>query len=275
MKQFIFFLLHLCFMFAFSENCDKYGIRLYEDMACTPENNGGPCPTSFNCKLTSAANECMVRGKVYNSGEAIPKDKSGHTCEFGCSCNRPEIGCPQWGCGDWADVPPVPTDCYREYELDECCSTGIRCPPFNDTTTCVIDGTEYKAGQKFFPKDSCYACLCQKGFNGKFEAPFCKRRGCDAQVKHQEQIQKSCAGVYLKTHNEGEARCCPSQWTCHDGTEIIKSDGNKSNSATCKYGDKILQIGDRFEKEVKVTLVTKTKVKCECKIPPLVMCLEA
>lgn len=84
----------------------------------------------------------------------------------------------------------------------------------NDTTTCLIDRITYKAGERLYPKKSCYACICQKGFNGKFEEPYCKRSGCDSQLKFQSEIQNFCAPLYLK--RDGEKKCCPTTWTCRN-----------------------------------------------------------
>ncbi|XP_068914613.1 uncharacterized protein [Tenebrio molitor] len=266
-------LVFLFFVFTKGENCDNLGINIYEDLACKPVNKGGECPASYDCTLQApSSDQCVVRGHLYNVGDSIPRTTSRFNCEFGCRCNRPDVSCPQWGCGDWAGVPPLAEGCYRKYDLEACCSTGIVCPPFNDTTTCVVDGVEYKAGERFFPKDSCYACLCQKGFNGKFEAPYCKRSGCDAQVKHQSATQKSCAPLYIKRTGDGDKKCCPREWTCPDGSEVIKSSGKKSDS-TCKFGEKIFQIGDSFEKEIQY-LFRPLKIKCECKVPPLLICQE-
>lgn len=86
--------------------------------------------------------------------------------------------------------------------------------PFNDTTTCIVDGTTFKAGQRFSPKDSCYTCICAKGFDGKYEEPYCKRSGCDVQLRNQLDVKKFCAPVYIKDRLIGDKICCPTTWTC-------------------------------------------------------------
>lgn len=77
---------------------------------------------------------------------------------------------------------------------------------------CNLDGNVYKEGEKFFPKESCSVCLCEKGFNGTIEnVPYCRRRSCGVQLSHQEAVQGSCAPLYRK---QTVVRCCPHAWVC-------------------------------------------------------------
>ena len=89
--------------------------------------------------------------------------------------------------------------------------------PFDDTDTCVVEGNEYKVGQKFWPSHTCLECVCQKGFiKGKFEAPFCQSRLCGEQLdRHGPSIQASCAPLYGKHESRGIV-CCPKDWICRE-----------------------------------------------------------
>jgi hypothetical protein len=77
----------------------------------------------------------------------------------------------------------------------------------------VVDGTEYQEGEKFSFENSCLDCVCQKGFKGKFEEPFCRRRKCGGQLRDGENIQKHCAPFY-EVDLESPVVCCPDSWIC-------------------------------------------------------------
>lgn len=82
-----------------------------------------------------------------------------------------------------------------------------------EVATCKVDGKTYREGENFFPKDSCYKCNCGKGFNGKFEEPFCKRINCANQMKFAPEYQRKCAPYYRKNRDR-DVLCCPSNWIC-------------------------------------------------------------
>lgn len=65
-------------------------------------------------------------------------------------------------------------------------------------------------GQRFSSKNTCSNCVCQKGFTGKYEAPFCKRNSCSMELRHGNDIKNKCAPVYSKDN----VRCCPQMWVC-------------------------------------------------------------
>ena len=86
---------------------------------------------------------------------------------------------------------------------------------YNDT--CVVEGDEYRFGEKIFPSYTCLECVCQKGFvEGKYELPFCKNALCREQLRsHGPSIQASCAPVYSKSEPRG-ILCCSQNWLCRE-----------------------------------------------------------
>ncbi|KAJ3654038.1 hypothetical protein Zmor_013252 [Zophobas morio] len=135
---------------------------------------------------------------------------------------------------------------------------------------CTVEGKEYKEGQKFYPANTCLDCVCQKGFKGKFEEPFCKRRRCGQQLRRDgRKIQTSCAPFYTKARS-GEVLCCPEDWICSDDSEILK--GDAKTQEICKFGQKDVKVGQYFEK---ANFKNFEKIKCECVVPPLLKCTDA
>jgi hypothetical protein len=108
-----------------------------------------------------------------------------------------------------------------------------------------VDGKEYQEGEKFSIENSCLDCVCQKGFKGKFEEPFCARRKCGDQLRHGEKIQKHCAPFYA-VDSGSTVLCCPSSWVCCKHFEIgpnrefsefvISADGSESGKGKAKSG---------------------------------------
>lgn len=80
----------------------------------------------------------------------------------------------------------------------------------DDIATCEIEGKTYKEGEKFYLKESCDVCVCDKGF--KKEAPFCKPVKCSLEALRAQELADHAAAVYLK----GDT-CCPSTWIIGEG----------------------------------------------------------
>ncbi|KYB29504.1 hypothetical protein TcasGA2_TC031013 [Tribolium castaneum] len=134
--------------------------------------------------------------------------------------------CAVLDCLEWLGTP-IKKGCYRKYSLEHCCSVGEICPPFDEETKCIVDGREYKEGDQFYPKNTCFNCVCQKGFNGKFEEPFCRRTWCGEQLGSAGiHSQDSCVPYYRvnTSTNSDKVLCCPNGWICPDGSEIITGD---------------------------------------------------
>ncbi|KAJ8937259.1 hypothetical protein NQ318_020646, partial [Aromia moschata] len=127
---------------------------------------------------------------------------------------RAKFECAILDCPEWSGQNTKP-QCYRKYSLDACCSVREVCPPYDSSVKCVYNGIEYKEGENFLPADSCWRCICQEGFKGKIEEPFCRRRVCGIQTKYQEKLQSRCAPLYYrKPYRENDPFCCPNKWIC-------------------------------------------------------------
>ncbi|KAJ3656142.1 hypothetical protein Zmor_015240 [Zophobas morio] len=264
---------------ASATECDELGILIYEDLGCVPEyGNDTECPLRYVCKgLERSPSNCYFRGKSYKDREQVDSSLTNPSCDEGCFCTATDEGssficavldCPE-NLGD-----PVRHGCYRSYSLDHCCSIGQKCPPFDNTEKCEVEGTVYKEGEMFYPSDTCLNCVCGKGFEGKFEAPFCKRRSCGQQLRNSGgKIQASCAPVYGKKFHKKDL-CCPDDWICPNETETIE--GDAKSEETCKFGEKEIKVGQYFERlnfEDSFGF-HHSKIKCECVIPPLMKCTD-
>lgn len=112
--------------------------------------------------------------------------------------------------------------------------------PYNNVEKCIIDGKEFKEGERFYPENTCLRCICQKGFKGKLEKPFCERKACDIQLeKSIQNFYQGCAPLYGPKAN---VLCCPFGWICRklwilfktfylkqvsaDGSEKIQGESN-------------------------------------------------
>lgn len=80
--------------------------------------------------------------------------------------------------------------------------------PYDAIPTCQFEGKLYREGQKMYPKDRCYKCVCKSGFKGLLEEPFCKRYKCAFEKNKSKALEQNCALVYS---NEV---CCPSGYAC-------------------------------------------------------------
>ncbi|XP_072377288.1 von Willebrand factor C and EGF domain-containing protein-like [Diabrotica undecimpunctata] len=250
--------------------CDQIQANLYADLGCKPiYSKCQKCPVRYDCNLEPKEGSCLFRGKYIPIGEALSDNDTLSTCYVGCFCSEEQrFICAILDC--WFPIPEEKPNCYTKWELDQCCPGEDYCydechPPH----TCLVDGKTYREGEIFFPKDSCHRCVCKKGFNGKIEAPFCKRQACLAQYQFIDQLNQYCAPIY----NEG-SDCCAYEWLCPSSNDKKLPSIKKPCGAglTCKYGKKVLKVGDRFESKIINYDNTTTPVQCECDVPPLVTC---
>ncbi|CAG9828916.1 unnamed protein product [Diabrotica balteata] len=288
--------LPLYFVQGLNDECDKLGILLYEDVGCTPiVKPGKSCPLKYECDLDVRNNTCLFRGKEISTTDRSAENDFGR-CNVGCFCRgdipygpdpidkqlynifNPELiipgkfTCAILDCPEWIGGSPLRKDCYRTYTLDKCCSTGQLCPQ-DKPGQCAVDGKTVPEGQRFIPKDTCTDCVCPKNFNGKIEAPHCKRQLCNVQVRNQREVSSYCAPYYSEF--EGETLCCPRSWICPSGEEeiiTVNPKAEKSADMTCKYGSKSVQLGEGFETTVTGYDNVERSAKCECVIPPFLTC---
>lgn len=115
------------------EECDNFGVILYEDLACEAVNvTGKLCPVAFKCNDFKPANNgsCLFRKKIYNVGEAIPNEITTSYCEANCRCENTGWNCGSFDCPEVLNDYYMDDDCFYQYELNGCCSTKTICRKF-------------------------------------------------------------------------------------------------------------------------------------------------
>ncbi|KAG5865686.1 hypothetical protein JTB14_019902, partial [Gonioctena quinquepunctata] len=266
-----------------NEDCDKLGIILYEDLGCKPViKDGHECPIKYDCDLEAKNDTCMFRGRSLIVGEGLDNSLTYDTCNVGCSCrDSGKFTCAILDCPEWLGAVPVRPGCYRKYAVDKCCSIGQNCRSFPIASDddekfgkCEVDGQTHQEGDRFYPTNSCLKCVCPKDFNGKLEEPHCKRQSCAAQIRNSDKISKNCAPFYR--NNDDVPLCCPDEWVCPQSSDVItivNTEAKPNSDLTCKFGEKIVQLGEGLVS--KVDFYGKTKdVKCECILPHFLTCRE-
>ncbi|KAL3272526.1 hypothetical protein HHI36_014002 [Cryptolaemus montrouzieri] len=241
---------------------EPLGKYLYNDMKCSPNydevNNK---LTSYKCDFNTN-NGCMFEGKRFSVGQNINDNGTDLYCRSNCVCVEDGL----FSCAE-DDCPSPAPGCRLRDTLTDCCGVQDCKPP---KSKCIYKGKTYLEGTSFYVQDQCMSCVCQEGFKGKLEEPYCIKRRCLEQIFGNDNLQNKCAAVYFKT-----ALCCPATWVCHEKQEIVKiSQQTESTSGeTCEFGNVKVPYGHGFETSVR-PFSKQVKVKCECTLPPLVTCLE-
>ncbi|KAF5290489.1 hypothetical protein FQA39_LY03593 [Lamprigera yunnana] len=205
------------------EECDRYGVLFYESMKCQPimepESN---CPISYECPhLKERGNFCYYLGQKYHHGARMPQG----FCSGRCLCSAQGAAGWTFKCSGFECPRPKGNmkrrnpNCYNLYDLEKCCSTGQKCA--SNVYTCGVEGSVYKEGQRFLPASSCKTCICKNGFNGTIDAPYCKLKTCNVELRNTVEIQSMCAPVYEKK----PVRCCPFLWLCPSHSSPIITEG--------------------------------------------------
>lgn len=256
------------------ENCKS--TLIYEDLKCKPiyAKTGDCCPVKYDCSHIEKrpANKCHLRGVFYEAGAIIDDDLIYGNCHVNCHCQEStEFNCAVLDCPEWLGSRPRP-GCYLKQELGKCCAVGEICEPYpEDLAKCEVEDKEYKEGEQFpSPNSNCMECVCQKGFKGKFEEPFCKKSNCSAEIRHSNDIRENCAPAYM---NIGD--CCPWDWICPEESDVIEVSTIPKKvgiGLQCKFGKKILNIGDKMDRTKIMTEYEKYETKCECIVPPFLTC---
>lgn len=253
-----------------TERCPSTNL-MYDDMGCKPiyAKEGDCCPIKYDCSHIEnrPPNKCHFNGVFYDVDTVLDNSLTKNNCIFNCRCEEStEFRCAITGCPDF-EGGQIKPECSFTYLPGECCSNGLVCDASG--AKCQVGGEEYLEGNKFSPPDgSCKVCICQKGFRGIFEEPFCRKKTCSVEIKFSKEIHENCAPAYNDLTD-----CCPWEFICPEESDvIIKASTTPNNSGVdlqCKYGDKIFNIGDRMERTEEFNVA-----KCECKVPPLLTCQE-
>lgn len=261
--------------FSKAEDCDLYGVLLYEDIGCIPvKTDGKSCPSKYECNLNQLKSGCQFRGKIYEPGKLINEDLTYPGCSIGCLCEGTNsINCAVLDCPEvFEDYDP---SCYFKYALGECCSKERVCNS-TETKKCQVDGSIYKLGQQFYPKNTCFECICNENFAGKYDEETCVRRTCNAQIHYGSQILQNCAPAYFK---DQDVKCCPDDFVCPDASDsliVVNPIGDKNSNLQdleCFFGDKKLKLGEGLKRTVNKWGKDRN-LQCECMLPPFLTCIE-
>ncbi|XP_017785504.1 PREDICTED: kielin/chordin-like protein [Nicrophorus vespilloides] len=254
------------------EGCKDSNL-LYEGLECKPiyEKPDDCCPMKYDCSHLEKLPEdqCYFRGKLFGNADKLPEETY-ENCNVGCRCRSGEVTCAILDCPEWLGVRPDP-GCHLKYSLNKCCAAGEVCPPFEESSKCKVGNETYLEGQRFSPPDQpCTKCVCMEGFAGEFVEPFCKKSTCDTELRHIQDIRKNCAPAYYDKND-----CCPYDFICPKNDTIISAAKPKGSSdLQCKYGSKLMGVGDKFERSEKESDTTTLEIKCECAMPPFVSCIK-
>ncbi|XP_031630291.1 uncharacterized protein LOC116345227 [Contarinia nasturtii] len=260
-----------CFVLLLSDQVigtDENLPKLYEEIGCTKINNSNP--TSFECPdlTTYSTDKCYLKGKTFNVNDDIDESVVPN-CRAACKCvqngnetayiNCANVECPEdLGGRDWS--------CVSQYDnLTQCCRSREVCDKakIGAIHKCEFGGKSYHIGERIYPDDLCYECLCAEDFNSKTpiaDNPHCAKIDCGIELKL-KQLQEGCIPVYYKTPT-----CCPIEYKCPSKDDAIESSAADEKS-TCKFGDLTLKHGEKIKTEDKC-------LKCECKTPPYITCIK-
>ncbi|KAK4887791.1 hypothetical protein RN001_004062 [Aquatica leii] len=242
---------------------------IYEDMGCKKieSNSDNNLAVAYNCDHVFE-DGCSYKNEKYRVGKPLPQSVALLSCSSSCRCKQNGFLCSLLRCPEIGQVTLSNQNCYHIYTLSECCNRGEVCPPFDNIPTCEVDGKKYFRGQIFYPKNTDLHCVCQNDFKGKFVMPFCRNVECGVQLKYGKELKNRCAPMYEKT----EPRNCPSSWFCHND-DVIVTNNSGNNSLKCFYGEKILKLGEYFErKQANYFDRVDNIIRCECVVPPLLTC---
>lgn len=93
----------------------------------------------------------------------------------------------------------------------------VRCLRITDVNniqslgTCTVDDQEYRIGQRFYPKQTMYTCLCTSDFNSELpyaSNPNCIRINCGMELRS-EDLRNGCVPIYNETPSD-----CAIGWKC-------------------------------------------------------------
>ncbi|XP_049775954.1 uncharacterized protein LOC126163086 [Schistocerca cancellata] len=264
------------------QDCPNFrAIRFYEELGCVRSDGSSECcPTRYNCSslLSLEKTKCHYRGKAYDPGTQIQQEIKS-ICTPSCAClgdldgifsGEATFHCAHIDCPEYFGSEPVHPGCFRTYSVDQCCSTGQYCGSGTegrqDVAECVYNGKTYLEGQHMeVPESDCLSCVCQQGFNGTLDGPWCRKFSCDFTLGHRPSELASCAPVFWRTR-----KCCPISWHCPSANDTLVrgSESPTENGEQCTFGDHRLNIGDELRTG------SSPCVKCKCDIPPFITCTQ-
>lgn len=250
----------------------------YAELGCQPiKDEGHRCPNRYECpKLTDRdGKKCYFNGNVYELGKGLSKsDQELVSCSPACRCDDKtspaSFVCASIDCPEFFNRQE---NCIYQYEKGSCCSSGA--PVCGDKieklAECYLGGELYREGQRMYPEeDSCYSCLCQKGFDNSTIVgnPHCQEINCGIELRGAHRVARGCIPVYF-----GNDRCCPISWRCPEDKDTVIIEGRRGADAVidpkmqCKFGKLTMAVGDSISSEDKC-------VSCKCTVPPMPHCIQ-
>lgn len=265
-------ILVLATCYSVNGECDECAVPtlVYEDLKCVPKFSDLDtcCPVEYDCShiYNQPKGTCQVKGKYYKPGDKPSKEDVGSDCSHArCTCSDKGLfDCiiPSDSCAEFWVPGFIKPGCYLAYEHNRCCHVEQKCPPFNENDAkCKVGETTYREGERFrHPTKKCTNCICDKTFNGKFDAPQCQRLNCTTETVHSKQLHKYCAPTYVNPDD-----CCPRSWLCpsDDGQYIPSSTPPVSSTPQCTFRDRLMYLGEKYLHGTTI---------CECVIPPYLTC---
>ncbi|CAO1429680.1 unnamed protein product [Diamesa hyperborea] len=237
----------------------------YEELGCTPiQTSAESCPTSYDCStfLNRDPTKCYFKNQVINPGSYIQESALKGLCVPGCHCQirdgKASFMCAHYDCFNWS---PAKENCFINNTLDDCCRGQEVCGK-TPLATCNVQGITYKEGDKIYPENTCYKCVCTSDFEDNVpieQNKNCRKLECGIELHSAAKLKDGCAPVY------GKDRCCPYYWHCPSNTDVVvKANTSRKSGETCKFGQLTLQVGDQINVD--------SKKSCSCIHPPMIEC---
>jgi hypothetical protein len=161
---------------------------------------------SYDCSSFENHNrsKCLFSGNSYELGSQIDNDLVESSCSVGCVCragydNKVKFNCAHYDCAEFFGFGRPAPDCILQYKLNGCCSTGKVCGEAKEALAkCVWNGKTYYEGQSIDTEESCYSCVCGKGFESKpvKENKHCKKINCLIDLHYGDRFQDGCVPIY-------------------------------------------------------------------------------
>ncbi|XP_068081639.1 kielin/chordin-like protein [Anabrus simplex] len=256
--------------------CNNRLLKYYQELGCSPViPEDACCPTAFNCSSLTERdhNKCYYRGKSYDIHQRVDQNEVSNPCIVSCECrqykNRATFTCVSAECAELFG-PPLRRGCVRLYEPNQCCSSNTYCEDSGGNMSsslfeCHYGGKIYVEGQNIYSDDShCKSCLCQQGFNGTLDGPWCRELSCDLELHYGDRLLDGCAPIYY-----GDEVCCPVDWRCPVGDDSVIPASTSSPPNVpdkCTFGLLSLNVGDQLSPSDNPCVI------CSCSTPPHVSC---
>ncbi|KAG8231398.1 hypothetical protein J437_LFUL011334 [Ladona fulva] len=221
--------------------------------------------------------KCHFQGEEYELHAKVSQNETSKNCLASCGCYLREekayFNCAHIECPELFNGPLRDPKCFRQYSHDSCCSINTVCS--NETTEgekqhihqCTYGGKQYYKGQKFYPVNECKICICDEGYDGSTNEPWCREFPCNVELIYGKNLDDGCVPIYYKSG------CCPIDWRCPSSNDTIIEGPNHKNPSPeaeekelfCKFGSLKLYLQDKLGDD-------SSNSDCTCITPPYPTC---